>query len=410
MKISMIGAVRLPSRESGIDVAIEELSTRMAEMGEDVTVFNHKGAHKVGYNNIDTPKQDSYEYKGVHVKTAYTVKNKALNDPLYYWFATMRAIKCRSEIIHMHGEISGAVIHQAKKRGKKVVVTIHGLDWKRFKSGSMEARRYLDYERKIVQAADAVIVLSQEDKQYFQKTYKRDVKYIPSGISQPVINAPKVIKLKHALNGDDYILYVGRIVPEKGVHTLVEAYSKSGIEVPLVLAGGNRFSDEYYQTIKAFAEKFNDKSSRARRKARIIMAGFAQGRELEELYSNAVLYVHPSEVEGMSSSIMEAMSYGNICLVSDIPQNTAIVEQHGYCFANKDVESLRDSMRDIIGHLKAIREQPGYSREDICRHIIERYNWDITVRKTLEIYKAVKGIRDTGNTVNIPSKDQSENV
>ena len=106
------------------------------------------------------------------------------------------------------------------------------------------------------------------------------------------------------------------------------------------------------------------------------MTGFIQGRELEELYSNAVMYILPSEIEGMPISLMEAMSYGNICLVSDIPENTAVVGNNGFCFENKSVESLRDSMRDIVGHLNDIRELPectkDWTHEDSVRYRTDR--------------------------------------
>jgi glycosyltransferase involved in cell wall biosynthesis len=282
------------------------------------------------------------------------------------------------------------MIPYGKKRGKRCIATIHGLDWKRSKWGGFATKFLLYGERMAVEHADEIIVLSEADQQYFKEKYKRRTTLIPNGINTPEYFPPKSIKLKHALNGEDYILFVARIVPEKGVHTLVEAYSKSGIEVPLVIAGGSSHSEEYYRTIKAFADKFNDKASRARRKARIVMTGFVQGRELEELYGNAVMYVLPSEIEGMPISLLEAMSYGNICLVSDIPENTAVVAQHGYCFANKDVESLRDSMRDIIGHLKEIREDPNYSKEAIARHVLEQYDWDRVVKQTLALYKGGK--------------------
>ena len=390
MKIAMLGHKRIPSREGGVEVVVEELATRMVELGHDVTVYNRKGKHVSGYNNLNVPKADSYDYKGIHVKTAFTFENKSLNAIVYSFFATLKACNSKCDIIHFHAEGPCAMIPMAKRRGKKCVATIHGLDWKRSKWGGF-ATRFLKYgERMAAEYADEIIVLSEADQKYFKNKYNRKTIMIPNGINMPVYGEPKSIRLKHSLNGNDYMLFVARIVPEKGVHTLVEAYSKSGIEIPLVVAGGTSHSDDYYKTIKNFADKFNDKASRSRRKARIIMTGFVQGRELEELYSNAVMYIHPSEIEGMPISLMEAMSYGNICLVSDIPENTAVVGTHGYCFKNKSVESLRDSMREIIANHKEIRELPDFSKEAIARQVLENYNWDVIVRKTLAVYKRAK--------------------
>lgn len=394
MKIAMLGHKRIPSREGGVEIVVEELSTRMAQLGHDVTVYNRKGSHVSGYSNIDAPKEGNYEYKGVHVKTAFTFKIKSLNAIVYSFFATRKACRSKCDVIHFHAEGPCTMIPMAKKKGKRCVATIHGLDWKRSKWGGF-ATKFLKYgERMAAEYADEIIVLSESDRQYFKKTYKRQTTLIPNGIGEPEFKEPKVIKLKHALNGNDYILFVARIVPEKGVHTLVEAYSKSGIEVPLVIAGGSSHSEEYYKTIKTFADKFNDMASRARRKARIVMTGFVQGRELEELYSNAVMYVLPSEIEGMPISLLEAMSYGNICLVSDIPENTAVVGVHGFCFEKGSIDSLRDSMRDIIKNYSEIREQNDYDKDVISDYVLKQYDWDLITKKTLSLYKNAKKAKD----------------
>lgn len=389
MKIAMIGHKRIPSREGGVEIVVEELSTRMAAAGHNVTVYNRKGAPVMGNNIVNIPQKGDYEYKGVHVKTAFTFKKKSLNAIVYSFFATLKACKSKCDIIHFHAEGPCSMIPIAKRRGKKCIATIHGLDWKRSKWGGFATRFLLYGERMAAQYADEIIVLSESDQRYFKKTYKRDTILIPNGINMPNFSEPKTIKLKYGLNGSDYILFLARIVPEKGVHTLLEAYSKSGIEVPLVIAGGSSHSEEYYKTIKSFADKFNDKTSRLRRKARIIMTGFVQGRELDELYSNAVLYVLPSEIEGLPISLLEAMSYGDLCLVSDIPENTAVVCNHGFCFPNKNVEELRNSMREIIANLDDIRDAQEYRREVIGQFVIDRYNWDKITKQTLSVYKSV---------------------
>lgn len=390
MKIAMIGHKRIPSREGGVEIVVEELATRMAAAGHDVTVYNRKGTPVMGGSVINVPQNGNYDYKGIHIKTVFTFKLRSLNAIIYSFFATLLASGSKADVIHFHAEGPCIMMPIAKSRGKKCVATIHGLDWKRSKWGSFATKFLLKAERTAVKYADEIIVLSEGDQKYFRKTYKRDTILIPNGINMPSFCEPKTIKLKHGLNGSDYILFLARIVPEKGVHTLVEAYSKSGIEVPLVIAGGSSHSEVYYKTIKTFADKFNDKASKSRRKARIIMTGFVQGRELEELYTNAVLYVLPSEVEGMPISLLEAMSYGDLCLVSDIPENTSVVCNHGFCFAAKNAQELRDSMRDIIANLDQIRDTPEYSRESIAQFVIDQFNWDRITKQTLNVYKSVQ--------------------
>ena len=95
----------------------------------------------------------------------------------------------------------------------------------------------------------------------------------------------------------------------------------------------------------------------------------------------------------MPHALAEAMSYGNICLVSDLPQNNVIVSQHGFCFPVGDMESLRDSLRGVISNLRDIRESDDYTKEAIGMHAIRNFRWDDTVKKMIDVYKSF-GIRE----------------
>lgn len=192
--------------------------------------------------------------------------------------------------------------------GIRTLVTIHGLDWQRSKWGGF-ASKYLKFgEKTAAKYADEIIVLSRSVQDYFKNEYGRDTVFIPNGVNAPEIRTASLITQKYKLEKDGYILYLGRIVPEKGIHYLIDAYSQIDTQMPLVIAGGSSHSQEYFEELKQKAQGKN-----------IIFTDFVQGRELEELYSNAYVYVLPSDLEGMPISLLEAMSYGNCCLTSDIP-------------------------------------------------------------------------------------------
>lgn len=159
-------------------------------------------------------------------------------------------------------------------------------------------------------------------QEYFQETYQRHTVYIPNGISRPQHREADLIQERFGLEKDGYILFLARIVPEKGLHYLIDAYRQLDTEKKLVIAGGCSHSQEYMDEIRRICATDH----------RIVLTGFVQGRELEELYSNAWLFVLPSDIEGMAISLLEAMSYGNCCLVSDIPENTEVIQQCGYTF------------------------------------------------------------------------------
>ena len=237
--------------------------------------------------------------------------------------------------------------------------------------------------------ADNVIVLSEGVKQYFEEIYGRKTIVIPNGISKPEYQPANIIAYKYGLHGQDYLLFLARLVPEKGVHTLLEAYQKSGLTVPLVIAGGSSHSSEYCQKIESMAKKINEEAGRNRTEQKVILTGFVQGKELEELYSNAMLYILPSEIEGMPLSLLEAMSYGNLCLTSDIPENTDVTGNYGFSFETSDVEVLTKKLTELCNNIDSLRNTEQYTRENIQRFILGKYNWDDVTKRTLECYEDI---------------------
>lgn len=221
--------------------------------------------------------------------------------------------------------------------------------------------------------ADEVIVLSENVRQYFADTYHREVTYIPNGINRPDRRQAELITEKYGLVKDGYILFLGRIVPEKGLHYLIEAFSKLDTDKKLVITGGNSQAVEYMERIHRMAAK--DK--------RIIMTDFVQGQMLEELYSNAYAFVLPSDVEGMALSLLEAMSYGNCCLVSNICENTEVVEDKAFVFRRGDVKDLRNKLKYMLEHPEIVQSYAEQSADFICG----KYNWDEVVEQTIQIYR-----------------------
>lgn len=383
MKIIMLGHKRIPSREGGVEIVVEELASRMAALGHDVTVYNRKGQHVSGAENNIIEYKKVYEYKGIRVRTIFTLPNKSLNAIVYSFFATLRACVTKCDVVHFHAEGPCSMIPLAKLFGKKCVATIHGLDWQRAKWGGFATRFLLFGEKMAAKWADEVIVLSTGVEEYFRKTYGRKTLLIPNGIAKPQLCESKEITEKYGIEKEAYILFLARLVPEKGAHTLMEAYGKSDINIPLVIAGGGSHSGDYEKEVKELADKVNRSQEK-----QIILTGFIQGRILEELYSNALLYVLPSEIEGMPLSLLEAMSYGNICLTSDIVENTSVTEKYGYSFENKNVDDLCTVLETLVKETQQCRK---YTREEIQQFILDKYNWDDVVKRTLECYEGING-------------------
>lgn len=383
MRIAMIGHKRIPSREGGVEIVVEELSTRMVALGHDVTAYNRGGHHVAGKEN-DIPTQKCVkrkEYKGVRLITVPTYSKKSLNAIVYATLATLHAIVGRYDVIHYHAEGCCALLRLPHMFGIHTIATIHGLDWQRSKWGGFATRFLLYGEKKAAKYADEIIVLSRNVQNYFEETYQRETQYIPNGITIPKIRPANRITKAYGLQANHYILFLARIVPEKGLHYLLDAYKQIDTDMPLVIAGGSSHTEDYMKEI----------TKKAAEDSRVIMTGFIQGERLEELYSNCYLYVLPSDIEGMPISLLEAMSYGRRCLCSDIPENQETAGKLSEYFRKSDVEDLREKLENIVSQEKAMRtcdkdDADNKSIKQKQEYVAQYYNWDDVVEKTLALY------------------------
>lgn len=371
LRIAMFGHKRIPSREGGIEIVVGELSTRMAKLGHDVLCYN-RGGHHVGGAKYDV--QRIGEYGGVRLKTVPTLDKKGLAAVSSSFFAAVCAAFSRAQVVHIHAEGPAFMCWLPRLMGKRVIVTVHGLDWQREKWKGGFGAKYIHLgEKMAVRFAHEIIVLSKNVQQYFRDTYGRETVWIPNGVDRPDVLPAQQITDAYGLGNGGYILFLGRLVPEKGIHYLIEAYRNVKTEKRLVIAGGGSDTDGYVQRLRELA---GDDS-------RILFTGFVQGQMLEELYSNAYLYVLPSDVEGMPLSLLEAMSYGNCCVVSDIPECAEVVEDHAVVFEKGNANNLNEILQMLCNDSRQVAGYQSTAGSFICR----KYNWDDVTKKTLELYQ-----------------------
>ena len=277
-------------------------------------------------------------------------------------------------MVHIHAEGPAFFCWIPKLFGKRVISTIHGLDWDREKwRGSVASKFIRGGEKNAVKYADEIIVLSKDVQKYFLETYGRETHFIPNGVNRPEVREAKLITDHFGLEKDSYILFLGRLVPEKGIRYLVEAFKNVKTDKKLVIAGGSSDTDSFMEELKELA-KGDD---------RILFTGFVQGAMLDELYSNAYIYTLPSDLEGMPLSLLEAMSYGNCCLVSDIPECTEVVEDKALIFKKSNIEDLQEKLQDACDHPEMVMKMKNQAADFIC----EKYNWDEVVKETMKLYR-----------------------
>ncbi|MGN1126592.1 MAG: glycosyltransferase family 4 protein [Ruminococcus sp.] len=366
----MIGHKRIPSREGGVEIVVEELGTGMVKKGNKVTCYNRSGHHVSG-KNFDGVNVKNY--KGIRLKNVLTIDIKGLAAMTSSFFASICCAFKRYDVVHFHAEGPCAMIWLPKLFGKRCVATIHGLDWQRAKWSGF-AQKYIKFgEKMAAKYADEIIVLSKGVQEYFLENYNRKTVFIPNGVNRPVLRDAKLIYDKFGLKKDSYILFLGRLVPEKGIKYLIEAFKQTKTTKKLVIAGGSSDTEEFTREIKSLSA--DDE--------RIIFTGFVQGEMLDELYSNAYIYSLPSDLEGMPLSLLEAMSYGNCCLVSDISECSEVVEDKAVLFRKSDINDLKEKLQFLCDNREEVQKFKDVSADFICN----KYNWDDIVEETLKLYR-----------------------
>lgn len=364
----MFGQKRL-SREGGIEIVVKELCTRMAKNGYTVTCYNRSGHHVSGAEY-----DKKTEYEGINQKCVPTIEKKGLAAVSSSFFAALYSAFGKYNVVHIHAEGPAFFSWLPKLLGKRVIVTVHGLDWQREKWKSGFGSKFIKQgEKNAVKYADEIIVLSKGVHDYFRNQYGRETRFIPNGVNRPEIRKAELITDKFGLTKDSYILFLGRLVPEKGIRYLVEAFKNVKTEKKLVIAGGSSDTDSFMKELKELAK--DDK--------RIIFTGFVQGQMLEELYSNAYIYTLPSDLEGMPLSLLEAMSYGNCCLVSDIQECIEVVEDKALIFKKSNVQDLQNKLQEACDRTEKVMELKQQAADYICK----KYNWDDVVEETLKLYR-----------------------
>ena len=371
LRIAMFGQKNL-SREGGVELVVKELCSRLADKGYQITCYN-RSSNKG--NNIDFSESDNLP----NVRQVYvpTIEKKGLAAVTASAFAALYSALGRYDVVHIHAEGPAFFAWLPKLFGKRVIVTIHGLDWKREKWKSGLGAKFIKAGEKIAaKCADEIIVLSQDVKDYFKMTYHRETHFIPNGVNKPKLEEANLISQKFGLVKDSYILYLGRLVPEKGLRYLITAFKNVKTDKKLVIAGGSSDTDLFVKEIKSLAKE----------DPRVIFTGFVQGKLLVELYSNAYIYTLPSDLEGMPLSLLEAMSYGNCCLVSDIPECVNVVEKNAIVFKKSNIDDLKIKLQFVCDNLCCVTNLKSSS----SKFILNKFRWVDILNKTILLYQDEK--------------------
>jgi glycosyltransferase involved in cell wall biosynthesis len=349
MKIAMIGQRSIPADYGGINTYVEELSQRLVDKGHEVTVFCRR--------EYSGSKDENY--KGVKLKYFPYIPTKHLETLSHSLLSSLYAVFNNYDIVHYHGLGSAIFSILPKIFWKKSVLTIQGLDWKAEKWG-FPAKLFLKLCGRVSTGfPNRTVVVSKALYEYYSRKYKTEVYYIPNGAntasSQSAIENPE-------LKDKGYLLYLGRFAPQKGIHYLIQAFKKINTDKRLVIAGGSSYTDKYIRHLRNLA----------RPDRRIIFTGPLYGLQKEKVLSQAYLFILPSEIEGLSLALLEAMGHRRCCLVSDIPENLEAIDDSGFSFRAKDAADLKEKLEFLLSKPDLVEKTGQRSQA----RIQECYNWE----------------------------------
>jgi glycosyltransferase involved in cell wall biosynthesis len=367
LRVAMIGLRGIPATYGGVERAVEELAAHLAERGHDVTVYA-RSAYSDG--NVR-------EFRNVTIKRLPQINTKHLEAASHTFLAMLHAlIRGRFDVIHLHATGPGALAPVARLAGVPVVVTIQGLDWRREKWGA-GARKVLQLASRLAaKSPDRAIVVSRELERYYRDELGALTNYIPNGVKpDDPPSAPAMLELE----SDSYVLFLGRLVPEKHVHTLIRAYRRVKTSTPLVIAGPGTHSPEYVAEISRLAEQDD----------RVRVLGPQYGSEKAWLLHNARAFVQPSSIEGLPIALLEALSAGCFPVVSSIPENLEPVTldggaRLGESFPVGDEAALAEALQSAIEHPE--RAKAG---ERLAQHVRSEYDWDSIAGRTEALYRDI---------------------
>lgn len=363
MKIAYIAVKGIPIG-GGIEKLTEEIGVRMVAKGHQVTVYSSRD-----YGAVDG------HFRGMKIKTVPSVNTKTLHKISICFNAIVDVLKRReADIAHVHAVGPSLFSIFPRLVGTPSVVQTHGLEWKRDKWGFIGQSFFKMADYTAVYFPNRTTSVSKVQKNYYETKFKREIAYIPTGVNDVGRAQPEWI-LEQGLESDGYILFAARLVEEKGAHFLIDAFRDIDTDMKLVIAGDAAHAEAYKARLR----------EKAGSDPRILFLGFVYGRPLLELYSNAYVFCLPSTLEGLPIALLEAMSYGNCCLASDIPENREAVETFGYYFRNRDVGSLRHELNELIRQPDKVDRIRKVARE----HVLTHYSWDTVADQMEDLYLSI---------------------
>jgi glycosyltransferase involved in cell wall biosynthesis len=364
LRIAIIGTRGIPANYGGFETCVDEVARRLAADGEDVTVYCRR-------NNVGDA---GTEYAGVKLRSLPSVYRKSLDTISHTFLSVVDALPRGFPLFHVYGVGNAVFVPLLRLFRRRVVISVDGLEWKRRKWGRF-ARAWLRLsEYFAVRFADEIVADSKVVQAYYRERHGRETAYIPYGAYTTRRDTTGHVEAA-GLKPDGYVLFVGRLIPEKGVHHLIRAFAGVRTDMPLVIVGDDPYNPEYVASLRRMADE------------RVLFLGYVYGDAYEELCSHARVYVQPSELEGTSPALLAAMGFGNCVVVNGIPENLETIGDAGLSYPVNDIEALREILQRLADDPGEVETYRGRAVERIRKV----YNWDRIASDCRRLYRRVLG-------------------
>jgi glycosyltransferase involved in cell wall biosynthesis len=364
----MVGQRGIPAAYGGVERHVEELARRLAARGHQVVVFGREG-----YCGAGTP------WPGTRVVPLRNWDSPGWGTAVHCLEASLRCLAEPPDLIHFHATGPAACAWLARLSRIPAVVTFHGRDWKRRRWGPAARAVLRACEGLAVSGARQHIAVSAPLARSLRERWGVPVRWIPNGVTLGPAPAPA------PLDSPLRVLYLGRLVEEKGVHLLLRAFRALDIEARLWVAGPGDGGDPYPDRLRELAG--GDR--------RVEFLGALDEGERDRRLAACSLFVLPSELEGMSLALTEAMAAGRAVLASDIEENRCLLENGvaqapaGFTFRSGDAEDLTSRLRFLMARPGLLREAGARART----RARQSFDWERSVDAVEEVYAGARGGR-----------------